>query len=275
VPTTIDEAKQWQLVTSVEHQGSAQDEMQLTVTFGREGGVVLAATPDRMFAALAQFAVAWPAMSDDVSALTALAPGDSDDRLASMVAAFAEMASGLADALPSRVRMFGGASATATYVFRLDWTYEHATGGTTLSTLDLTLVEASDDEVPWPAIYLGDVRLDDDAPASGAKRYYYPDGVPAFTSLDQRYVFPESAVPVDGAPVGVDAVRWQNAQASASVSRNERLVATAATSDAFVYRTPEVRSPPRRCRWSRTRRGSSSVPARTSATRSPRRSTRC
>jgi len=251
--TTIAEGKQWQLEVGMTHQASAQDEMQLEVSFGSPDNPLgtAPAGDSRLLQPLAQFTTAWTAMQHDVAALTALGPGG-DPRLASMVGTFAGLVGALAAALAQSAadRLTGGAEQT--HQFNLDTTL--AADGGHLDSVNVTLLDGPADNVPWPAISV----LVDGAPVpltpegvigSQSQRYGYPAGVAAFTPLTHQFVFPGSAVaagdpgptpPQGMPPQGRNAVQWQHGQALVSVTRNALLVADKVTNPLFVYQTPLI-----------------------------------
>ncbi len=187
---SIAEAKQWQLEATVDHQASAQDEMRLQVTFGAPGESMPApASPQTLLQPLAQFAVAWPEMQHDVSALAALGAGAQDARLAAMVDAFSGMVKALATALSTGSGTFGDAVAR-THEFTLDTTYDATE--TYLESVDVKRFDGPADDVPWPAIFVEIDGVDTQLAAGGvvdqqSQRYTYPAGVKAFAPLTQRF----------------------------------------------------------------------------------------
>ncbi|HEY6788133.1 MAG TPA: LysM peptidoglycan-binding domain-containing protein [Trebonia sp.] len=245
--TTIAEGKQWQLEVGVMHQASAQDEMQLEVSFGTPDNPLGPAPADdpQLLQPLAQFTTAWTQMQHDVAALTALGPGG-DPRLAAMVGTFASLVGELAAALaPAAGQLAAGAEQT--HQFTLDTTL--AADGDHLDSLNVTLLAGPGDNVPWPAI---SVLVDDESVpltpegvvGNQSQRYGYPAGIQAFTPITHRFVFPGSAVaagdPDRTPPQGRDAVQWQHGQALVSVTRNALLVADKVTNPLFVYQTPLI-----------------------------------
>lgn len=250
--TTIAEGKQWQLEVGVTHQASAQDEMQLEVSFGSPDnplGTATAGDP-QLLQPLAQFTTAWTGMQHDLAALTALGTvlgTDGDPRLASMVGTFASLVRALAAALAPAAAGRAAAGAEQAHQFSLDTAL--AADGSHLDSLNMTLLDGPDGDVPWPAIWL----LVDGEPVplipegvvgNQSQRYGYPAGVQAFTPLTHQFVFPGTAVPAGGQdpapPQGRDAAQWQHGQVLVSVSRNAQLVADKTTNPSFVYQTPLI-----------------------------------
>ena len=245
--TTIAEAKQWQLELTVEHQASAQDEMQLQVSFGSPDDALGRTADDlRLLQPLAQFVIAWADMQHDVAALSALAPGATDSRLGQLVATFAGLVQGLATALTGNAQRAFADPVEQTYQFSLDSTFD-ATDNY-LDSVNVTLLSGPPGAIPWPAISvaIGGVQT----PLTGqgvvgnhSQRYAYPAGVPAFTALTHQFVFPGTGVvPAGGKtpPVGRDAVQWQYGQSLVSVLRNALLVPGKPTYPTFIYQTPWI-----------------------------------
>jgi hypothetical protein len=243
---SIAEGKQWQLEAFVDHQASAQDEMQLQVSFGSPtDSVQMPLSGETLLEPLAQFAVAWPEMQHDVAALAALSPGGQDPRLGQMVGSFAQMVHALATALEPALATPFGESLAETYEFKLDSTYDST--DTFLESVEVSLVSSATGTIPWPAVFVESGGKEQQLSAKviddQARRYTYPAGVPAFTALTHRFVFPGTAIPPeDGktAPTGRDAVQWQHGQVLVSVLRNALLIPGTATNPSFIYQTPWI-----------------------------------
>jgi|GEM_PF-4399643 len=243
---TIEEAKQWQLESVVEYEASAQDEVQLLVSFsgpGEQLGAPVGTNP--LLRPLAQFALAWPQMQNDLAALSALRPGESESRLGAMVGTFGSMVHAIATALAPAPRPHDWPQDGPSHEFRLRAT----TSGGLLEGLEVTLVSGTSAEAPWPAIFLVEAEGRETQLVAGGvsggtrQAYRYPPGVPALAPITQRFVFPGTAIAAPAAvdpPLGRDAVRWQRGQVLVSVLRNAELIPTAETNPAFVYETPWV-----------------------------------
>ncbi|HJQ02937.1 MAG TPA: LysM peptidoglycan-binding domain-containing protein [Jatrophihabitans sp.] len=245
--TTIAQAKQWQLELIVEHQASAQDEMQLKVSFGSpDDAFGMAAADLQLLQPLAQFVIAWADMQHDVAALSALAPGATDPRLGQLVATFAGLVDGLAKGLTSVSENRFADAVEQTYQFSLDTTFD-ATDNY-LDSVNVTLLSGPSENIPWPAISVAIKGVQTPLVGQGvvdnqSQRYGYPAGVPAFTALTHQFVFPGTGVvPAGGKnpPVGRDAVQWQYGQSLVSVLRNALLVPGKPTYPTFIYQTPWI-----------------------------------
>jgi hypothetical protein len=245
--TTIAEAKQWQLHITVEHQASAQDEMQLQVSFGSPADALGTAGADlHLLQPLAQFVLAWADMQHDVAALSALVPGAVDSRLGQLVATFAQLVQGLTKALTGATEQRFAAAVEETYQFSLDTTFD-ATDNY-LDSVNVTLLSGPPHDIPWPAISVAVNGVQTPLTAQGvvgdqSQRYAYPAGVPAFTALTHQFVLPGTGVAPAGGktpPLGRDAVHWQYGQSLVSVLRNALLVPGKPTYPTFIYQTPWI-----------------------------------
>jgi hypothetical protein len=153
------------------------------------------------------------------------------------------MVQALVTALDPKTRPLAGGAPVMACEFKLDPTYAYDAGQALLESVEVSVVGTVPDDLPWPAIFVDVAGVETELTAqdavAGSRRYDYPAGVPAFSALTHRFVFPGSAVspPKGEPPVGRDAVLWQHGQVLVSVLRNALLVPGVATNPSFIYQT--------------------------------------
>ncbi|MDA8456904.1 hypothetical protein M4R22_19270 [Acidovorax sp. GBBC 3334] len=276
-PASAADLSAWDFRMAVRHGGAAQDTSTLVVSFDGKpadpwSGTPTAAAPGPVFAALAQFITAYPALQDDLANARPHA-----------AQAFAQLAGGVAVALAT-----GGAllraedcepqpapapvpPAPAAIAYRLGQDTGPSGQPTRLT------VEAVDPATGlpmehtagrWPAVFAtaggAEAALPQDTALSTPTQAVYtcPEGLAAGTQAPLRLVFPGSggAGESDGAPqpaledlpagalqtavfTGLSVLARQSARAGVSMARNLSLDAQRATNPAFIYRLPITRFP--------------------------------
>ncbi len=278
-PAAAADLSRWDLSFSYAHEDAEQDTpiVEVALNTAPARGPLFTTPSDplqhNVFAALARFTSAWPALKNDLAVLTALPPGHGPPEAAAAVDAFAKLARDVADAfLPTALGPRTQLPPPQILRYRLQKELTAAADETaTLRSLTVTSMPQPnaaplapgqlEPQVPlWPPKVvarwddhdhqLGLIRSDADAAVFG-----YPPGViQARAPLTHRMTFrwpgdpdrPPSEPDVPAKPagaqnvefLGLNVLRQQNARAGVSVWRNLELVEGQATNPAFVYRTP-------------------------------------
>ncbi|MBV9577245.1 MAG: LysM peptidoglycan-binding domain-containing protein [Chloroflexi bacterium] len=247
--TTIPDAKLWTYSFDVLRADAPQDEDHLAVSLYRstrhQAVNRFGALSRGLIAALAQFGVAWPQLSDDLAQLP-VAPGPRTD---GAVQAFAFYADAIARAL-GPAGPFRGAQPTADtdLAERYEFLATRAPGVelTRLALVSSATGPGASFPPPWPTIALVGptgitAPLTGPVGASGATAVYqYPPGYAADERLTHRYWFEHR-----------DVARNERAAGGAFVTRNAGLISSGPlgasgptgaypTNSSFVYQTPLV-----------------------------------
>ena len=242
------ELARWSYRFDYIHRGAAQDSLTATVEFGRGEPLKAAAPPDELFAALAQFTAAHPAIEADLEEhlrpidAKRLAEGADVRPARAVLHAFEAIVGALARAYDAWSRpaamgaaaMVGsGAHVTHKYVLDLE---EGADGR--------ARVDVHADAAAPPAHVAIDperLRAEPTEPGGGA-RWAWEYAVigsdpPRHLSYAEALALPERRVTLGS----LDAFARQDAHAALEVFRNRRLVRHADTTPAFQFATPAVR----------------------------------
>jgi hypothetical protein len=241
-PATPAELVRWDASAVWAHQDADQDEtaLQLRVGNAQHGPTLAVGSTDALFAALAQFITVWPAVEVDLALLTSRGPGAAADKTtAGAVAAFATMATAIANAWPANAIVppakafmelaLAADTVPGTYGYTLIRPYD---GNLVLTTLSV-VADAANPATLWPELAVDDgssagmqpLVLQSSTPSQAT--YAYPAGIAKGQSLQYRATLPK-----------LDVVMIPDFQLSASIARNADLVAGTTTCPLFVYRTP-------------------------------------
>lgn len=236
VPDTVAKAKSWTWSFDFIAQEAAQDTLYLQVQFNQQlaAGLLAGPSPATLGAALAQFVSAWPDVS---SALTALLTwnGSSDPVLAQTVQSFAEMADAVGQAWEPVPEMAAeGDTLTTLYDYRVDATSRTSADGaidyrqSQLLTIDGPSPSPTGDfpSISWRRPGGRWTQMTMQSHTTTTAIYLFDEDVTTTETIEQRLEYG-----------GLDVVEWQNASGAARLTRNEHLVAGAATAPQFVYNT--------------------------------------
>lgn len=249
-PLNVQEAIQWNYAFDYEHQDAAQDSIYLHVTFNApEDTGLTASSLDDMFASLAQFVSAYPAVKSMLNGLTA---PSYPVALTRTIQTFAEMVEKVAESWTYDISNYLQGPGLADHSLTTD-DYDYSVGFTVvrreerdvLESLTLRLVPGPDGQMPprpsptgeFPAIFW---QLDGEwkeliregtDPIERTYRYE-PEQPAAFTPLRHRIMFEKLGV-----------LTVQNAVAGTHVERNQNLVSSGPTAAWFTYSTPSIRFP--------------------------------
>jgi LysM repeat protein len=239
-PATVAAAKQWDYTFSYRTQEAAQDTLYLQLQFNQQpaGDLFLAGIVDTLGPALAQFVAAWPEVNTALSSLLSW-DGSPDPVLAATVQTFAGLAGALSTGWTAAFLAAPAGTIATTYDYRIDFTTRSSADGLVdfrqsllLSVLDGTAVSPTGQfpSISWRPAAGGDwLLLTLAAQTASDAVYLYVEDVPAAEPIEHRL---ETA--------GLDVVAWQNAVGSARLTRNEHLVASAATAPPFVCDTGRI-----------------------------------
>lgn len=255
---TVEEAKLWDYAFVYERQDAAQDTDYLNVIInqlssaGKQAKVGDAVDPfDALFNALAQFIAVYPQVKKDLEGLLSLKPGEKVPILENAIKTFSQLVmdvavagKALADACEAgqlRTALARRGLHEEVYNYSVN-TIATESGERFLQALILTALDNQTEL--WPLIYVvlpdQEVELEMSPVGPNQMSYNYPDDermgllsiprIPAYGPLKLRLVFKR-----------FDIIERQNAWSGVFMTRNEKLVSTAKTNKAFVYKTPMVR----------------------------------
>lgn len=275
-PATVTEATQWTYAFTYSLPAHyPQDVVAASVEFNlRPNARLMAASFADSFAALAEFVTVYPSIATDLAvALATLATNGPAEQFATARAAvqsFIEILDRIAPAQSAHVRgrRFTVAPHHRALVSATQTTYACSIqetpaaeasppaivpGGDASSLLITVIVPAEAGPVPWIELSQQYVDPNDPGGPYTTKRVGPPTIDPTTKATTQQYYVIDAATkkpvpftiaqgfgPRTVSYPGLQILDLQDAQASASLTRNQNLVSGRTTSDGFVYKTPEV-----------------------------------
>ena len=209
----------WDFSFVYQHDDAEQDSPLAAVAFNTTSNTVLGggkggeANLTKIYAALAQFMAAYPALKNDLALLTQVAPGTTNATALAAVQAFSQLVNGVATAWRSVASAEIFVPEVETYCYQM--VKEQTSGAEPmLDTLTLNSINV-DTGGPqatklWPsiiALYEGSaypLPVDSTGQQTEAT-YSYPtgaDAIPADTQLQQCFLFGPAIAPPNGTPAG-------------------------------------------------------------------------
>lgn len=242
-PRQLSQLISWDFATRYAARHTAQDELLVTVNFNVASKFAMRAAGRSLLEELAQFTDTWPALKADLGAsLAAIAadtePGSDEMKQAQVsLAAFASMASRLADAWENHGTLAAAAPMGASVTYRINESAETFALQPDVLHVSLETTSGQHDFNAQPEIPGYSTILDQ---RSGS--FVFSDRQ---TKEYLTYTEAQSIADRDLKIRNLDIRRYQNAWASVAVIRNEHLLehSSTATNPAFVYRTPDVLFP--------------------------------
>jgi hypothetical protein len=266
----------WDLAFAYQHDDAEQDTPLVEIAFNAIQQEPVSAGPtdavvEQVFAALAWFTDAYPALKADLALLTTAPAGTSSPTANAAVRAFCELVEAVSAAFTPPPQGLAESFQPPEETLYYQLQKEQTIGGDpdTLTSLVVSSVNPTDGTSPqtplWPstviATYGGSVyplALAKTTPTS-ATFSYPPDAIPASADVGHRFVFewptatgtcaaratplapalPDAlAAPQVVQMLCVNVLSEQSARAGVSIWRNLELVPDRTTNGAFVYRTP-------------------------------------
>jgi LysM repeat protein len=233
----------WDASATWSHDDADQDQTSLHMEIGTAkpgalGRMLAAAETPTLFQALAQFITVWPLVASDFELLASRTPGDGFDPTSSgVVSAFATMAAAIAAAWPKNVfvpkaslKAFladSGEILPGPYDYSLVRAFD---GGPNLTTVTVT-AGTGNPAVVWPNFLVNDGSgprtLTFQFSTGNQAVYAYPAGIARGLTLQYQVDLRK-----------LDLVIIPDFETSVSITRNADLIATAKTSELFIYQTP-------------------------------------
>ncbi|MEO8381654.1 MAG: LysM domain-containing protein [Acidobacteriota bacterium] len=232
--------KSWEYEYSFEYLVAAQDEIYTAVALTD----VSDAPPTRLaeddpppltlFEALAQFALNWSAVQNDLDLLPAMKPDSESDTTDSAIVAFATLVQQVTDAWAAG-NVLGAAFEAMTEVHEYLITFrtqpEAARDLATMIFLGLTPAETFWPDQVWifqDGVWVALTR-ETIQPGANEVVFDFPSGIPITSSTRYRIAY-----------TALDVIRYQSARSSVRIERNRHLISESPTAPSFSYATPDV-----------------------------------
>ncbi len=238
----IEEIKLWDYNFTFETSFADQDTSYIELRFNAPNSntqIELIDPSSDIFTALAQFAINYPKVKQDLALLLApqISSLDTKTLVIKAVKTFIDLATNIASVCPNaylgQVSSANSLSDQA-YLYRIDNNYEESQQY--LSELNLRFIKSPTSSPVWPTISLetpsGLSKLKVVAQDNQQSIYQYPENIPINASLRLKLGF-----------IQKDITLIQNAQSAIYTTRNESLISVKPTAKAFVYQTPKFYFP--------------------------------
>lgn len=231
--------KSWEYEYTFEYVVAAQDEIYTTVTLTDVSDAATRSAqsdppPLTLFEALAQFALNWGLIQDDLDLLPAMKPDSEASTVESAIEAFATLTQQITDAWAAGAVLRAeaeGAAEVHEYLVTFRTQPEAARELATMIFLGLTPGETFWPDAVW--IFHADdwVALTRETlqPGSNEVVFDFPSGISITASTRYRIAF-----------AALDVIRYQSARSAVRIERNRHLISQSPTAPTFAYQTPDV-----------------------------------